>query len=124
MLIVFGILVGLILLYFILAFLLMPENSRKGRMMAFAGQYIAHRGLFDNRGDAPENTMLAFERAVGEGYGIETDVNLTNDNVLVLHHDHFLKRSCGRDGRLEQSDYSDIKDLKVFGSRQGIPMRV
>ncbi len=121
MLIVFIILGVLLLLYFLLAFLLKPENSRKGRMMAFAGQYIAHRGLHDNRGDAPENTMLAFERAVGEGYGIETDVHLTNDNVLVLHHDHLLKRSCGREGRLEQTDYKDIKDLKVFGSKQGIP---
>lgn len=121
MLIVFGILAGALLLYALLAFFLKPDNSRKGRMLAFAGQYIAHRGLFDNRGDAPENTMLAFERAVGEGYGIETDVHLTNDNVLVLHHDHFLKRSCGREGRLESLNYREIRDLKVFGSRQGIP---
>lgn len=110
-----------IVLYFVLAFLLSPEKTRKGRMMAFAGQYIAHRGLFNNGGDAPENTMLAFERAVGEGYGIEADIHLTDDNVLVLHHDHLLLRSTGREGRIEQLSYREIRDLRVFGSGQGIP---
>ena len=111
----------ILILYFLLVFFLKPENGRKGRMMAFAGQYIAHRGLHANGSDAPENTMPAFAKAVEEGYGIETDVHLTNDNVLVLHHDHFLKRSAGREGRIEQLDYRELKDLKVFGSAEGIP---
>ena len=121
MLIVFIILGVLLLLYFLLAFLLKPENSRKGRMMAFAGQYIAHRGLHDNHDHLVMVMGDVCERGVGGGYGIGTDGHLTNDKGRVVERDQLLKRSCGREGRLEQTDYKDIKDLKVFGSKQGIP---
>ena len=40
-----------------------PYNGRKDRMREFCGWYYAHRGLHDKE-DAPENSMLAFERAV------------------------------------------------------------
>ena len=42
---------------------------------------FAHRGF---SGKYPENTMLAFEKAVEIGVdGIEMDVHLTKDNELV-----------------------------------------
>ena len=31
----------------------------------------------------------------GAGYGIELDVQLTKDGVMVVHHDYDLKRTCG-----------------------------
>ena len=46
-------------------------------MQAFERQYIAHRGFHDNRGECPENSLPAFERAIQMGYGIELDVQLT-----------------------------------------------
>ena len=46
---------------------------------------IAHRG---GAGEGPENTRTAFARALGAGAdGIECDVHLTADGVLVVHHD-------------------------------------
>jgi glycerophosphoryl diester phosphodiesterase len=49
---------------------------------------LAHRGL---RRRHPENTLGAFEDAVAQGVdGIETDVRLTSDGRLVLHHDRIL----------------------------------
>jgi glycerophosphoryl diester phosphodiesterase len=46
---------------------------------------IAHRGHHFN---APENTLEAFEAAIGLGVGgIETDVRLSADGELVLLHD-------------------------------------
>lgn len=46
---------------------------------------IAHRGASRER---PENTVAAFVRAVELGAtGIELDVHLTADGVLVVHHD-------------------------------------
>lgn len=57
--------------------------------------YYAHRGLHYNAGNAPENTMAAFERAVKAGYGIELDVQLTKDGQVVVTHDFHLRRNCG-----------------------------
>ncbi|MGH7654702.1 MAG: glycerophosphodiester phosphodiesterase [Gemmatimonadaceae bacterium] len=48
-------------------------------------EIVAHRGASKER---PENTVAAFLRAVELGAdGVELDVHLTADNVLVVHHD-------------------------------------
>ena len=65
-------------------------------------KYYAHRGLYNNSGSAPENTMPAFERAVKAGYGIELDVQLTKDEEVVVTHDFHLKRNCGIEGDVDQ----------------------
>ena len=49
-------------------------------------------------GDAPENSMKAFERAVENNFGIELDVQLSKDNVPVIFHDFTLERVCGKKG--------------------------
>ena len=60
---------------------------------------ITHRGLHDNK-IYPENSLGAFEQAIEHGYGIEFDVYLTKDDELIVHHDLFIKRTCGkRSGR-------------------------
>ena len=52
---------------------------------------IAHRGA---RSLAPENTMLAIEKAWELGaHGIEIDVAVTADNNLILFHDDLLTRT-------------------------------
>lgn len=64
---------------------------------------FAHRGF---SGKYPENTMLAFEKALEAGAdGIETDVHLSKDGKLVIIHDELLARTCcGRPGTV--SDYT------------------
>lgn len=48
-------------------------------------EIIAHRGASQER---PENTVAAFTRAVELGaHGIELDVHLSSDEVLMVHHD-------------------------------------
>ncbi len=52
---------------------------------------IAHRGA---SGSAPENTLAAFELAVGQGAdALELDVRLTADGVPVVLHDATLDRT-------------------------------
>lgn len=52
---------------------------------------IAHRG---NSSEAPENTVPAFESAVGVGCDlIELDYHHTSDQVPVVIHDHTLDRT-------------------------------
>ncbi|MFI5232825.1 MAG: glycerophosphodiester phosphodiesterase [Gemmatimonadales bacterium] len=48
-------------------------------------EIVAHRGASRER---PENTVAAFQRALELGAdGVELDVHLTADGVLVVHHD-------------------------------------
>ena len=54
---------------------------------------VAHRGY---SAAYPENTALAFERAIEAGAEfIETDVRFTRDGALVCSHDADLKRVAG-----------------------------
>lgn len=47
-------------------------------------QTLAHRGFKANH---PENTMGAFKGAAKAGaHGIETDIHMTKDQILVLSH--------------------------------------
>ncbi|XP_047373955.1 glycerophosphodiester phosphodiesterase domain-containing protein 4 [Sciurus carolinensis] len=53
--------------------------------------FFAHRGA---PMVAPENTVMAFEKAVEQGaYGLETDVYLSFDHVPYLMHDYDLRRT-------------------------------
>ncbi|MFF1875802.1 glycerophosphodiester phosphodiesterase, partial [Kitasatospora herbaricolor] len=61
---------------------------------------IAHRGLAL---EAPENTLLAFLRALSAGAThLETDVHASADGVAVISHDPDLSRLVGRDVRVDQ----------------------
>lgn len=52
---------------------------------------IAHRGA---RSLAPENTMTAFRKALEVGaHGIESDVRISADGRLILHHDFTFERT-------------------------------
>lgn len=58
-------------------------------------EIIGHRGA---AGLAPENTLAAFRAACAVGVdGIELDVHLTADSVLVVHHDYALHPDLTRD---------------------------
>lgn len=68
-----------------------------------------HRGA---SGYYPENTMIAFEKAVALGAnGIETDVQMTKDGVLVLIHDESVERTTNGLGYVKDYSYKDIKEL-------------
>ena len=68
---------------------------------------FAHRG---GAGEAPENTMPAFEAAVALGYRyLETDVHLTRDGILVAFHDDHLDRTTDRAGAIADLDIADVE---------------
>lgn len=70
---------------------------------------IGHRGASKL---APENTMYAFELAYQLGAeGIETDVQLTKDNIPVLIHDETLKRTTNGNGYVKDFTYDELKQL-------------
>ncbi len=72
---------------------------------------LAHRGLAL---DAPENTLLAFAKAVAEGVThIETDVHESADGVAVVSHDDTLTRVAGRSIRVNQLTVSELRRVDL-----------
>jgi glycerophosphoryl diester phosphodiesterase len=64
-------------------------------MPSFAFDLQGHRGT---RGNAPENTLPAFERAMEIGVTtLELDVGLSADGVVVIAHDPYLNPAITRD---------------------------
>ena len=83
-------------------------------------KFIAHRGLFD-REKIPENSMLAFDKALEKGYSIEVDVNMTQDGYIVVFHDNSLKRMTGIKNDITTMTLSEIKKFKLLGTENKIP---
>lgn len=78
----------------------------------------AHRGA---SGYYPENTMIAFEKAIELGCdGVETDVQMTSDGELVLIHDEMVNRTTNGNGFVKDYNLKDLRKLnagKWFNSK-------
>lgn len=71
----------------------------------------AHRGASEY---CPENTLLSFYTGIFMGAnGIETDVQITKDGVLVLFHDDTLTRMTGAEGSIRDYTYDELLSLSV-----------
>ncbi len=97
-------------------------GKRSMNRTIFPRRYYAHRGLFDNRGAAPENSVPAFQRAIKRGFGIELDVQLTKDNIPVVFHDDTLGRACGIKGKVSDFTYEQLREFTLFNSEERIPL--
>lgn len=76
----------------------------------------AHRGA---SGYAPENTLEAFQKAVEQGAdGVELDVQLTKDDVLVVIHDETIDRTS--DGKGWVKDFT-LEELRKFNFNKTHP---
>ena len=113
----------IVVIILLVLFMTKPNTSRKKEWdKLIAGKLFAHRGLFNNESDHPENSLLAFQLAVDNNYGIELDVQLTKDKQLVVHHDLSLKRSTGMDLHVNQLTYEELQNLPLFISQETIPL--
>lgn len=76
---------------------------------------FAHRGASN---DYPENTILAFEKAIEMGAtGLELDVHKSKDNKVVVIHDEDIQRTfIGKD---QVSDFT-LEELKRFKNRKAM----
>ena len=131
-----------ILIILILLYLLMiqPRIFHKPSRREHVSVLYAHRGLFDNNSDAPENSMAAFRKAVQAGYGIELDVQLSKDGIPVIFHDFTLARvaryekgqepadavrnddgSLGVKGKVEDYTFEELQNFHLMDSEEKIP---
>ena len=118
MLVLAIVLVVFVILYL---FLVAPRMTNKPDRTALMGVHYAHRGLFDNKSDAPENSLRAMKKAVEAGYGIEFDIQLSKDDVPVIFHDASLKRMCGVDGKIWDYTLEELQKMKLLDSGETIP---
>lgn len=75
-------------------------------------RFVAHRG---ESYYAPENTVEAYELAwnVGACWGVEVDVHLTKDGVLIANHDYTTERTSGVSGVISEMTYEELSKLDV-----------
>ncbi|MEA4938055.1 MAG: glycerophosphodiester phosphodiesterase [Christensenella sp.] len=78
---------------------------------------LAHRG-FSSR--YPENSMLAFERALAIGAdGAEFDVQISKDGVPVVFHDENLVRITGTDALVKDLTLAELQRFDISYRFQG-----
>ena len=81
-------------------------------------QPYAHRGLYDAERGIPENSMVAFDRAIARGYGIELDVRMTRDGDVVVFHDPNLDRMTSSKGQVSQMSWQQLRGVRLKGSME------
>ncbi len=90
-----------------------------GRPLAYA-----HRG---GSGLAPENTMAAFDHGLELGAdGLELDVHLSKDGIVVVHHDRRLNRTTNLQGELATFTAAELGRADAafhFKRGEGYPFR-
>jgi len=76
----------------------------------------AHRGWCETY---PENTMLAFKKAIEVGVDqIETDLRMSSDGEIVLIHDDTVDRTTDGTGLVEEKTLLELKALDA-GVKKG-----
>lgn len=99
-----------------------PGRAKKERKSPFLGRNFAHRGLHSEDMSVPENSMEAFRQAKDAGYGVELDLQISRDGEVVVFHDDTLERLCGVEGRVDEKDYAELRELSLCETEQHIPL--
>ena len=114
---------GLVLFIALIAYpiLIMPHMLHRPDYSLFGNFLFAHRGLHNNKGKAPENSLQAFRLACEAGYGIELDIRLSKDKVPMVFHDETLHRLCGIEGKFEEFTCEELQKFTLCDSKETIP---
>jgi glycerophosphoryl diester phosphodiesterase len=117
--ITFAIVFACALAVLFIIYLILIAPSHRPLAKEFKTVKYAHRGLHDL--SLPENSLPAFLAAVEAGFGIELDVRLTRDEVMVVFHDDDLVRMCNKDVRVASLSYTELCEYTLLDSGITIP---
>tara|TARA_B100000945_G_scaffold56635_1_gene41742 strand:+ start:897 stop:1538 length:642 start_codon:yes stop_codon:yes gene_type:complete len=81
--------------------------------------HIIHRGIVNKK--FKENILSSFKKSFNLGYGIETDIHLTQDNKFICFHDFTLNRIFKKNLSVKNLDYSYIKKISI-NKKKPIPL--
>ena len=81
--------------------------------------YFAHRGASARR---VQNTLEAFRLARRLGASCyELDVHLTQDGQLVVHHDYSLLATAGKDAKIGELPWAQLRRCALQNRFDGAP---
>ena len=80
---------------------------------------FAHRGLWD--ASKPENSISAIKAAVNAGYGVEFDLQLSQDGVAVMFHDETIDRMTSHSGYVADFSAAQLNTFQLGNSTDTIP---
>ena len=111
----------IVAIFVLIALYILANRCRRGHpgLEALRGWKYAHRGL--HGAGRPENSMAAFRASLSKGYGIEFDLHLLKDGNLAVIHDSSLKRTTGKEGRVEDLTAEELKNYPLEGTQECIP---
>jgi len=88
---------------------------------AFLDTPIAHRGLHDRDAGRIENSHSAIRAAVGRGFGVELDLQLSADGEAMVFHDATLDRLTGATGEVRARTAAELGEIALTGGADRIP---
>ena len=104
----------LFIVLFVLIFLTHPSLNY-GKCRRWRGAQFAHRGLHDGNVTVVENTLPAFEAARDAGFGMEFDIQFTQDGQVVVFHDDDLLRLTGDPRKVRQVTLAELRSIPLAG---------
>ena len=107
----FGLILGAAAAVTLPVFLAAPGRAGKAQKAPFLGWNFAHRGLHRADKSVPENSLEAFRLAEEAGYGVELDVQLSQDGQVVVFHDDTLDRVCSVHGRVDAFSFEELQRM-------------
>ncbi len=116
--IVLAVLLLLFCLYLLV--LLRPAKPQRVPAAALFTDY-AHRGLWNAENGIPENSLPAFRRAAEAKFGIELDLQLSRDGIVMVFHDENLRRMTGKDAKLSDLTFDELRALRLGNTDEVIP---
>lgn len=110
---------SIFVLFVLYLFLILPDFRYVKQLKEIQNIPFAHRGLHIQ--GSVENSLSAFQRAIDQNIGIELDVRITKDGILVVHHDESLERLCNHSFIIEESMYEELRRIPFSNNKEGIP---
>lgn len=101
---------------------LRPGRCSTKQKAPFCGVNYAHRGLHTKDKTIPENSLAAFRAACQNGYGIELDIQLSQDGEVVVFHDDTLDRVCAVQDAVNTFSFTQLQEMRLCQTSETIPL--
>lgn len=82
---------------------------------------LAHRAMHNLSQGLQENSLAASQAAVDHGYGLEVDLQLSSDGVVVVFHDYELSKLTTASGPLGSRTAQQLGKAMLKTGNEGIP---